>query len=147
MRNILQLRGARRATVGEPDAEAAIADVMEDLRSDVGDTLTKASAARLLGVSRTTLDKWIARGAVPTRDAAGREEVVRADLEELAEAVQRLRAVAADRPGVLAEAVRRLAEGDPEFAGVEGQIEQSLRAVRDSGLVPLRIPDAFGPDD
>jgi len=147
MHNILQLRSARRAAADKPEAAAAIVEVIDDLRSDVGETLTKASAARLLGVSRNTLDKWIARGAVPTREIAGRQEVVRTELEELAETVQRLRAVSADRPGVLAEAVRRLAEGDPEFAGMEDQIERSLRDVEQGNLVPLRIPDSFGHDD
>jgi excisionase family DNA binding protein len=147
MQNILRLRSARRAAADKPEAAAEIVGVIDDLRSDVGDTVTKASAARLLGVSRPTLDKWIARGALPMREVAGRREVVRADLEELAEAVQRLRGIATERPGVMAEAVRRLAAGDPEFAGMEGDIERSLREAEQGDLVPLRIPDSFGPND
>ena len=147
MQNILRLRSARRAAADKPEAASQIVGVIDDLRSDVGDTVTKASAARLLGVSRPTLDKWIARGAVPTREVAGRREVIREDLEELAEAVQRLRAIAADKPGALAEAVRRLAEGDPEFAGMERDIERSLHDAQQGHLVPLRIPSSFGADD
>lgn len=147
MHNILRLRSARRAAADKPEAAAEIVSVIDDLRSDVGETLTKASAARLLGVSRTTLDKWIGRGALPVRDVGGRQEVVRTDLEDLAETVQHLRAIAADKPGVLAEAVRRLAESDPEFAGMEDPIKRSLRDAQDGKLVPLRIPESFGPDD
>lgn len=141
-RNVVELRRAR-ASVSDPEARDGVDRVVEDLRQDAGPVLAKSAAARLLGVSRNTLDKWIARGMVPTRDGG----VDRAALEEIAAEVEVVRRLAESKPGVLAEALSRLAERDPEFADLEEQAEQGLRAVEKGKLVPLRIPEGFGPDD
>lgn len=141
-RNVIELRRARGA-VENPEARNGIDHVIEDQREDAGAALTKSSAARLLGVSRNTLDKWIARGMVPTRELG----VDRAALEEIAVEVEEIRRLAEAKPGVLAEALARLAERDPEFSGLETQAEEGLRSIEKGDLIPLRIPENFGPDD
>lgn len=141
-RNVIELRRARPA-VTDPDARAGVDRVVEDLREEAGPVLAKAAAARILGVSRNTLDKWIARGMIPTRDGG----VDRVALEEIATAVAEVRRLAESKPGVLAEALSRLAERDPEFAGLEEQAEESLRAAENRQLVPLQMPESFGPGD
>lgn len=48
---------------------------------------------------------------------------------------------------MLAEAIARLADSDPELAGLEEHVHAGLQAVKKGKLVSLRIPDSFGPDD
>jgi len=119
--------------------------VVDDLRQDAGETLPKAAAARVLGVSRGTLEKWIGRAMISTRTVDGLERVERAGLEEIAAEVAALRRLREDNPAVLAEALTRLADRDPEFAGMKTQIARSLTDIERGELVPLRIPESFGP--
>ena len=100
-----------------------------------------------LGVSRGTLEKWIGRAMIPTQTVDGLERVERAGLEEIAAEVAALRRLREDNPAVLAEALTRLADRDPEFAGMEAQLSKSLKDIEHDELVPLRIPDGFGPEE
>jgi hypothetical protein len=84
---------------------------------------------------------------VPTRTVGGLERVERSGLEVIAAEVAELRQIGEHNPGVLAEALARLVDRDPEFAGLEAQIEDSLKDAERGKLVPLRIPDGFGPED
>lgn len=81
--NIARLREAeRKARVSE------IAVVREDLESQLGGTIPRASAARHLGISHTALNRWVASGDVPvviTKE--GRKEVPIPVLLELRERV------------------------------------------------------------
>lgn len=45
--------------------------------------LTLASAARILGVSRSTATRWASSGELPTRDIDGRRWVARTDLDRV----------------------------------------------------------------
>jgi hypothetical protein len=84
---------------------------------------------------------------IPTRTVDGLERVERAGLEEIAAEVAALRRLRENSPGVLAEALTRLADRDPVFAGMEAQISKGLKAIEHDELVTLRVPDSFGPAD
>jgi hypothetical protein len=59
-----------------------------DLERVIGPTVTRAMVARLLGVSQTTLDRWIASGDIPVVvGRTGRREVPLRAIVELVEAV------------------------------------------------------------
>ena len=80
------------------------------LRRQLGPAVPKRSAARLLGVSVTALDRWIDRGCVPVVASAGgskRLAVETVPLLELATSVRRLRR-AGRTHALLSEAVRDL---------------------------------------
>jgi hypothetical protein len=95
IRNILRLRRAERASPGGED----IAAVRADLERAVGSTVSRALAARLLGVSQTALDRRIEQGEVPVvMTARGRREVPLSALVELIEAVDERRAAEEARP-------------------------------------------------
>lgn len=87
--NIVRLRRAERKLPGDRDVSA----VRTDLERSLGETVTPAFAARILGVSHTALGKWIERGEVPSVIApSGRKAVPVASLVGLYEAVERERA-------------------------------------------------------
>jgi hypothetical protein len=144
--NLVMLRHVRDA-LEDDDLRSDVDHVVDDLRQDAGETLPKAAAARVLGVSRGTLEKWIGRAMIPTRTVDGLERVERAGLEEIATEVAALRRLREDNPAVLAEALTRLADRDPEFVGMAAQIAKSLREIEGGKLVPLHIPDNSGPED
>ena len=60
LENIVRLRRAEAEAAG-----SEIAEVREDLESQLGGTVPRSLAARLLGVSHTALNNWIAAGDVP----------------------------------------------------------------------------------
>ena len=66
--------GARRAIAGLEDWETAqhrvLAIVYEQARGGLGPTVPKRVAARVLAVSVSTLDRWIARGMLDTGGAS-----------------------------------------------------------------------------
>jgi len=71
LQNIARLRRVERSN---PSPE--IAAVREDLESQLGGTVPRTSAARLLGVSHTALNHWIASGDIPVvLSKQGRKEV------------------------------------------------------------------------
>lgn len=81
--NIVRLR---RAENQAPSPE--VAEVREDLEEQLGRTVPRSAAARLLGVSHTALNRWIDSGDVPvviTR--TGRKEVPIPPLLELHEQI------------------------------------------------------------
>lgn len=79
LQNIARLKRVERSN---PSPE--IAAVREDLESQLGGTVPRATAARLLGVSHTALNSWIATGDVPVVfSKQGRKEVPISFLMEL----------------------------------------------------------------
>ncbi len=83
--DVVRLRRAERAS----SAHDEIAAVRANLEELAGPTVTRAVSARLLGVSQTALDRWIASGDVPVLiTSTGRREVPLHALVELLEAVQ-----------------------------------------------------------
>ncbi|MGI8622338.1 MAG: hypothetical protein ACR2NB_02370 [Solirubrobacteraceae bacterium] len=83
--DIVRLRRAERLSPSGED----IATVRGNLERMVGPTVRRAMAARLLGVSQTALDRWIAQGDIPAvvTPTAGREVPVSA-LVELIQALE-----------------------------------------------------------
>lgn len=145
-RHILQLRHAARC--GEP-VRAELQPVIDDLRAELDETVPKASAARVLGVSTTTLDKWVARGLIPTAPApkGSHRELPRDALLDLAEEVAEIRRLGADRH-VLSEALRRLHANDPETrASFERDLGPALAAAQRGELVKFTLPDDWDPED
>jgi hypothetical protein len=86
LRNLVRLRRAHRR---HPDDED-IAAVRLDLERAAGPTVGRAASARLLGVSQTALDRWIAIGDVPAvLTPAGRREVPVTVVADLLDALAR----------------------------------------------------------
>jgi hypothetical protein len=111
--------------------------------------ISKAAAARMLGVSVNTLDKWIAREriAVVRDERTGRDLVAIRPFARLLNKVRILRAAGAV-DGVLATAIMQLESEDPQYqAEFEELYGASLRAVAANRLKPLQLPDGFGPED
>lgn len=87
--NIVRLRRAERESKNSRDIGA----VRTDLERQLGETVSRSMAARLLGVSHTALNRWIERGDVPVvLTRKGRRAVPVSALVELYEAVVRERA-------------------------------------------------------
>lgn len=83
LQNIARLKRAERSS---PSSE--VAAVREDLESQLGGTVPRSTAARLLGVSHTALNKWVASGDVPlVLSREGRKEVPISFLLEFEERV------------------------------------------------------------
>lgn len=83
LQNVARLKRVERSN---PSPE--IAAVREDLESQLGGTVPRSTAARLLGVSHTALNNWIASGDVPVVvSRQGRKEVPIPFLVELQEQV------------------------------------------------------------
>lgn len=79
LQNVARLKRVERSN---PSPE--IAAVREDLESQLGGTVPRSTAARVLGVSHTALNNWIASGDVPVVfSRQGRKEVPISFLMEL----------------------------------------------------------------
>jgi hypothetical protein len=84
LKNIARLRWAERQS---PAAD--VAAVREDLEAQLGGAVSRSLAAKLLGVSHTALNHWIAAGDVPVViSKRGRKEVPIPALLELRERVE-----------------------------------------------------------
>lgn len=85
---IVRLRGAERR---HPDDENIVA-VRADLERELGTVVSRSLAARILGVSHTALQRWVATGDLPiVTDENGRTGVPVVALTELYEEVLRQR--------------------------------------------------------
>jgi hypothetical protein len=83
--NIARLRRVGRLVPGNEDLFA----VRLGLEQELGETISRRLAAKLLGVSHTALERWIESGDVPlVFTSAGRQEVPVAALLDLYEAVR-----------------------------------------------------------
>lgn len=121
--------------------------IITDMRSEIAPTLPKRVAARLLGVSVPTLNKWIVRGLITVEQSGRYERVVRDPFLDLAVLVQRLRR-SGKTEGVVAEAVQRLQADDPDYQREAAELYgDSVAAIGRDDLIPATIPDTFGPDD
>lgn len=107
---IVRLRLAIQKT-RDPQLRDELRAIEVSLRRQLGPSVPKRAAGRLLGVSVTALDRWIDRGYLPAvaspRQGAKRLGVETSPLLDLATSVWRLRRAGHSR-GVLAEAVREL---------------------------------------
>lgn len=94
IRDLARLRSVLRRRHDED-----VAAVHDDLSRAAGPSVRRAAAARLLGVSQTALDRWIASGDVPVVvNARGRREVPSDALVELVGRVGRRRDDGARHP-------------------------------------------------
>ncbi len=131
-----------------PEAKRRLRRLAER-RLDAKRGIPKAVAARMLGVSVNTLDKWIARGhVVVIRDEhSQRVLVATGPFARLLSQVRLLRS-SGESEGVLAAAIAQLEREDPAY---QRQFDElygaSLQAMADGRLKPLVIPDGFGPGD
>src|SRR3954447_14780266 len=88
--DLVDLKIAARASRGRP-AER-MQRVERRVRTRVGAGVSKTVAARVLGVSVPTVDKWVARGRIPTvPNSSGPRKVALAALVDLAATVELLR--------------------------------------------------------
>jgi len=86
--SIVRLRRAERM----PQASDDVSLVRRRLESQLGPTLSRSRASRVLGVSQTALDRWVGGGQIPTvTTPSGRREVPRQVVIELRESLDRLR--------------------------------------------------------
>lgn len=128
---ILRLRRAERV----PSVAREVAPVRADLEEQLGPTLSRARAARILGVSQTALDRWVAAGKTPTVVSPnGRVEVPRRFVIEVAEEIEDLRQ-RGERGRLLAAALRR--------RRADGERVRSFIAPTGSGAPTKRtVPEA-----
>ena len=90
VRNILRLRRGERAA--DPHMRGELSLVREFLETIVGSTVSRAQAARLLGLSQTALDRWIEKGEVASViTPRGRREIPLSELVGLLEEVEQAR--------------------------------------------------------
>jgi hypothetical protein len=99
------------ATVEDERAARRLRRAERLVLRDIGASVPKGRAARLLGLSRTALQRWIDSGRMPTvRRPRGREEVDAAALLDVLTEVRRLRDEDDALPRAVSRAFRRLAE-------------------------------------
>jgi hypothetical protein len=83
--DLVRLRRVGRRLPGDPD----VAAIRLDVESELGETVSRRLAARVLGVSHTALDRWIRGGDLPVvYSATGRVEVPVPGLLDLYEQVE-----------------------------------------------------------
>lgn len=121
LENIALLRRAERNT-GSSD----VAAVREDLESQLGGTVSRSAAARLLGVSHTALNNWIATGDVPVMvTRKGRKEIPIPALLDLREQVAEQRRSGRRKlhmlEPVMVEARRRAERERPRISDLHGR--------------------------
>jgi hypothetical protein len=110
--------------------------------------MSKAQAAKVIGVSVPTLDKWIGQRIVPVeRAASGRPRVPRDTALDLAERVSDLRERGRERNLIIA-VVHELQRADSTYRGeFEELYGPGLRALASEELVSAAPTAEFGPED
>jgi hypothetical protein len=92
LEELVELRLAVALT-SEPAARRRVQRVILRLRDEIGDSVPKTVAGRLLGISVVALDRWVAQGLLPTLrpPGASRSELETDTVLDVAEEVARLR--------------------------------------------------------
>jgi hypothetical protein len=120
--NIIRLRRAERAAGSEIRAE--ITPVRAFLEASVGPTISRALAARLLGISQPALDRWVDKGDVASvltpRD---RREIPLSEIVSLLEDVQRARDDQNSRP--VARVIRERAKAAREAVDLDRLVPET----------------------
>ena len=122
--------------------------IIDGLRRDLDETMSKTQAAKVIGVSVPTLDEWIEQRIVPVeRAASGRPCVPRDTALDLAERVSDLRERGRARNLIVA-VVDQLQRDDlayqREFKKLYGP---GLRALVGGELGSAAPTAEFGPED
>lgn len=87
---ILRLRRAEQ--IADPELRDELRSTREFLEEIAGPTVSRAEAARLLGVSQTALDRWVSKEEIPVvMTPRGRREIPLAELVDLLEEVEEVR--------------------------------------------------------
>jgi hypothetical protein len=141
--NVARLRRLGRKLPGDPD----VAAVRLALESELGETVSRRLAARVLGVSHTALDRWIDGGDLPVvYSANGRAEVPVAGLLDMYEKVQADRDAAGNSRYSLTptmrrqrEAARELRLGDRDGGDIGGHHRASARSRAYHRAVAARL--------
>ena len=122
--------------------------IIDGLRRDLDETMSKAQAAKVIGVSVPTLDKWIEQRIVPVeRAASGRPRVPRDTTLDLAERVSDLRERGRERNLIVA-VVHQLQRDDSTYRSeLEKLYGPGLRALASEELVSAAPTAEFGPED
>jgi DNA-binding transcriptional MerR regulator len=120
--SIVRLRRAERIRLAAPD----VAPARRQLEAQLGPTLSRSRASRVLGVSQTALDRWASGGQMPVVIApSGRREVPRQVVLELRESLDRLREKGVTRhPLSIALAERNNADRSPRQVVPEAQSQR-----------------------
>jgi excisionase family DNA binding protein len=108
---ILRLRRAEQ--FADDEFRDDLRDVREFLENIVGPTVSRAEAARMLGISQTALDRWVRKGEISAVvTPRGRREIPLAELTGLLEEVDAVRHRGGKRPlaAVMRERQRRSSE-------------------------------------
>lgn len=147
-RTAQRILALRRTARRGGDVQHELEPVIADLRGDLEDTLSKAQAAKVIGVSVPTLDKWIEQRIVPVKRASsGRPRIPRDTALDLAERVADVRQRGRERNLIIA-LVEQLQRDDRlyqrEFKQLYGP---GLRALAKGEFVSAGPTDAFGPED
>jgi DNA repair photolyase len=139
----------RRTARRGGDVRRELEPIIDGLRRDLDETMSKTQAATVIGVSVPTLDKWIDQRIIPVeRAASGRPRVPRDTALDLAERVSDLRERGRER-NLIAAVVDQLQRDDSvsyqrEFKKLYGP---GLRALASGELVSAAPTDEFGPED
>jgi DNA-binding transcriptional MerR regulator len=118
LRQIVELR--QLIDTLEPPARDVIWRLARELRLELDDSIPKLPAARALGISVKALDKWVAKGEIPTlrRPGAGRSQVETDAVLDLLHEVTELRLTGVTS-GVIAAAITHLRD--------RGRLRRKLR--------------------
>ncbi len=123
--SIVRLRRAE----GISGAAADVAPVRRDLESRLGPSLSRSRAARILGVSQTALDRWVAAGQIPiVLTPHGRREVPRQFVVELREAIDELIGEGHHRH-LLAKALERRRGAASKVSAAAGVFQEKARSL------------------
>jgi DNA-binding transcriptional MerR regulator len=148
---ILRLR--RTEDLADPQVRGELRSVREFLEEIAGQTVSRAQAARLLGVSQTALDRWITKGEITAVvTPSGRREIPLSELLGLLEEIAQL----GDRSGrplasVLRERRRRSSD-DVDLdrliprRGRRGHRVAELQALAYHRLIAERLTDGVVDD-
>lgn len=136
VRDLVRLRRAHQRNPHDHD----IAAVRADLERAVGPTLGRAASARLLGVSQTALDRWIAQEEIPVVPTAeGRREVPLAVVVELIDAVEQMSEVRRPLAAVLRS--RNMRSQSPRQIRAAGHRAPELRSLAYHRAVAERLDE------
>lgn len=142
---LIDLDAAERSARGQ--TRHHIRKARKRVEHETGPAVRKTVAANILGISRTTLDKWILRGRIPVVDRSGRRMVPIKQLIPLAREVRELRE-AGTQDGIVAAALLRVEQSDPAWRGEFDELYgPGLEAIEAGDLIPATIPEDFGPED
>jgi DNA repair photolyase len=138
----------RRTARRGGDVRNELQPIIDGLRRDLDETMSKAQAAKVIGVSVPTLDKWIEQRIVPVeRAASGRPRVPRDTALDLAERVSDLRERGRERNLIVA-VVHQLQRDDSTYRSeFEKLYGPGLRALASEELVSAAPTAEFGPED